>query len=132
MTDNSWQDHAACRGHDTDLWFPERGQVATEAKRICAGCTVKEPCLELGRGEKYGVWGGVSVGFERKRQAMAERKRAVETGERSRMRKRCSACLRTKPLLEFFVDRSRPDGHMAKCKECRTLATKARNIRFTN
>ena len=30
-----WQDRAACKGADADLFFPERGASTREAKRIC-------------------------------------------------------------------------------------------------
>ena len=34
--------------------------------------------------------------------------------------KRClGECGQTKSILSFYVDRSRPDGHMRECKMCR-------------
>jgi len=32
--------------------------------------------------------------------------------------KYCACCQQTKPLKEFYRDRSRPDGHMPACKVC--------------
>lgn len=60
MTSSSsdWRRQAACRGLDPDLFFPERGNAATEAKAVCATCPVTEECYEAGRLEFYGVWGG--------------------------------------------------------------------------
>jgi WhiB family redox-sensing transcriptional regulator len=63
-----WHRHAACRGHDPALWFPERGQSAEPARTICAGCPVQHPChqagLEGGAGYgatgEVGIWGGTS------------------------------------------------------------------------
>jgi WhiB family redox-sensing transcriptional regulator len=62
-----WRDLAACRDRDPELFFPignagpALGQVA-RAKQICAGCTVRAPCLEwaLASGQEAGVWGGTS------------------------------------------------------------------------
>jgi hypothetical protein len=62
----AWMDKAACKGMDTDRFFPETGEgrKASEAKSICAGCQVQEPCRELAvRGADslevdHGVYGG--------------------------------------------------------------------------
>ena len=56
-----WQRLGACREHsDPGLWFPGTGEKAreVEAKRICRGCPVREPCLEWGLSQFAGVWGG--------------------------------------------------------------------------
>jgi WhiB family transcriptional regulator, redox-sensing transcriptional regulator len=64
-----WQVRAACRDTDTDAFFnPDylrgRNKRAREAaaKAICAGCPVREACLEwaLRLGETHGVWGGLT------------------------------------------------------------------------
>lgn len=57
--DLSWQEKANCRGVNPDLFFPERGASTKEAKAVCAGCEVKDECLEfaLRMGEKFGIWG---------------------------------------------------------------------------
>lgn len=34
--------------------------------------------------------------------------------------KRCTSCLQEKPLTEFWADKRRPNGRLAKCKECKT------------
>ena len=62
-----WMEFAACVGHDPELWFPDghgRHDAETrEARAICATCAVQAECLDLAvvRGEKYGIWGGVSA-----------------------------------------------------------------------
>ena len=54
---------AACvtGGHDPDLWFPDRSSHATKAKAICAGCPVKEDCLQYANQHMIqpGIWGGL-------------------------------------------------------------------------
>ena len=41
-----WRELAACRGTDLNLFFPERGESAGPARRVCAACPVREPCLD--------------------------------------------------------------------------------------
>jgi WhiB family transcriptional regulator, redox-sensing transcriptional regulator len=62
-----WQDLAACRTADPELFFPVSeagpalGQVA-RAKAVCATCSVREKCLDyaLATRQPHGVWGGTS------------------------------------------------------------------------
>lgn len=77
-----WQSRANCLGVDPDLFFPERGASTAEAKAVCAGCVVREQCLEyaLANGEKFGIWGGTS-----------ERERRVIRRERARKRAAAAA-----------------------------------------
>jgi len=57
---------AACQGKDPDLWFPEKGQSSTEAIAICEGCPVRSECLEAGKDEAFGVWGGTTPADRRR------------------------------------------------------------------
>ncbi|MET7335891.1 WhiB family transcriptional regulator [Nonomuraea sp. NPDC005650] len=57
----------ACAGADPELFFPitdnEDGPAflqIQEAKAICAGCPIRESCLEDGMDEPYGVFGGTT------------------------------------------------------------------------
>lgn len=52
---------AECLKADPDAFFPEKGELAAPAKRICAHCDVRYDCLEhaLDNSEK-GVWGGLT------------------------------------------------------------------------
>lgn len=45
--ERSWQDYALCQGVDPDLFFPERGASARQAKEVCRGCVVRDQCLEF-------------------------------------------------------------------------------------
>ena len=60
--DQSWRKQAACRGVDPNLFFVVRGQNATDAKAICAGCPVRLQCLDYAVAAyvRQGVWGGLS------------------------------------------------------------------------
>ena len=64
---------AACRGHDTDLWFPARGKIPTEAIAICDTCPIKQQCDQyaMDHGIKVGVWGGVTELTRKKRRGRA-------------------------------------------------------------
>lgn len=78
---DDWERDALCREVDPDLFFPEKGEPSTQAKRICAQCPVRRQCLDkaLERGERHGIWGGES---ERARRAMEHRARVV-AGDRT-------------------------------------------------
>ena len=62
-----WQDDAACKEVDYDLFFyedQERGdrkqERITAAKAICNACPVINECLSWANsvGESHGIWGG--------------------------------------------------------------------------
>ena len=70
-----WQQHAACRGQDPDLWHPSGdGGTARAAMRqaiaICRTCPVQLECLDLGHrvdaahtaynGRGVGIYGGLT------------------------------------------------------------------------
>ena len=63
-----WHREAACREHETQLFFPESGDdcQVLAATRICAGCPVRAECLAdvmawERPGARFGVVGGLSV-----------------------------------------------------------------------
>jgi WhiB family transcriptional regulator, redox-sensing transcriptional regulator len=64
-----WRELAACRGAGLELFFPERGESAEPARRLCAACPVRQPCLDYAITNRitYGIWGGLS---ERERRAL--------------------------------------------------------------
>lgn len=93
MPDADWMGRAACRGMDTRIFFPERGdwRALERAKAVCAGCPVTEECFAyavtgmMGGGAfvRDGVWGGRSGRQLRGSKAA----RAAETRARARERK---------------------------------------------
>ncbi|MFA5891866.1 MAG: WhiB family transcriptional regulator [Actinomycetota bacterium] len=74
-----WQDRAACRSADPNLFFSpqhledrsERRAREARAKEICEGCPVLGACLTfaIDTNEPHGIWGGMNEG---------ERRRSVE------------------------------------------------------
>jgi predicted nucleic acid-binding Zn ribbon protein len=60
-----WHERAACRGAGPTMFFPEIGENARIAKRVCRGCPVRDLCEEYVTGlgglqADYGIWGGKS------------------------------------------------------------------------
>jgi len=69
MTDyaTDWRATGACLSADPDLFFPIAtgflaGRQITEARQICAGCRVRQQCLDFAvrTGETHGIWGGTT------------------------------------------------------------------------
>jgi WhiB family transcriptional regulator, redox-sensing transcriptional regulator len=60
-----WRDRAACAaaGVDPEWFFPEPGQRATRARRICARCPVASACLAdaLATREEHGIRAGLTA-----------------------------------------------------------------------
>lgn len=75
--DEKWRDSAVCAGVDPELFFPEIGQPARAARRICASCPVQTECLEtaLRLGDVYGIWGNTSRGERRVRRMPSQTRR---------------------------------------------------------
>jgi len=70
----SWHADAACRNHDTSLWFPAVGEPTAPAKAICAGCPVQGDCQEYAAGLEdvpAGVWAGESFRGRKKARRIA-------------------------------------------------------------
>ncbi len=62
-SDVSWREDALCAQTDPEAFFPEKGASSSDAKRVCAGCDVREQCLAfaLRHDERFGIWGGLST-----------------------------------------------------------------------
>lgn len=60
----SWWERAACRDLARDVFFPGENETHqyVEARRICAGCPVRDECLDdaLATGERFGMRGGLT------------------------------------------------------------------------
>lgn len=69
-----WQQDAACRDADPDLFFSSDEGDREEAMRLCASCPVRLECLEhaLDSREAYGIWGGTD---EQERKRLLRRRR---------------------------------------------------------
>ena len=72
--DTAWMAKGNCRDEPPARFFPSDGVGVDIARRICASCPVKEPCLEYALEQRvdHGVWGGAS---ERERRRILKRRR---------------------------------------------------------
>jgi WhiB family redox-sensing transcriptional regulator len=77
LTNQTWRQHAACRGVEPDIFYPATDEEAEVAKAVCEVCPVRQPCLEyaLSSRERDGVWGGATE-KERRRILRQRRKTA--------------------------------------------------------
>ena len=71
-----WNDQAACRGLDPEIFYPVSEEEAETAKSVCAQCAVQPACLEhaLGSRERDGVWGGATE--KERRRIIRQRRRS--------------------------------------------------------
>lgn len=76
--DADWMADGKCHELPPSIFFPSDGVGVEVARKICAECPVKEPCLEYAMYHRvdHGVWGGTS---ERERRRMARRRRLLGT-----------------------------------------------------
>lgn len=58
----AWFEQALCHGTGDPSFFPERHHSSQRAKRLCADCPARLPCLEMALADPslVGVWGGTS------------------------------------------------------------------------
>lgn len=85
---SDWAADAACRGMDTNLFFP-KGTVDRDARRkieaakkVCAECPVRRQCREVAVGELYGVWGGLTPEDRGVRMPRSGREEPVRVADR--------------------------------------------------
>lgn len=69
--DDAWRAKAACKGMDTNLFFPTKrlnenkglgsNVAVSKARLICAGCTVRKECLDFAFNNciTFGMFGGI-------------------------------------------------------------------------
>jgi len=74
--ETEWMQRGLCREIPPAVFFPSDGVGVEAARRICANCPVKEPCLEYALAFRidHGVWGGCS---ERERRRILKRRRVA-------------------------------------------------------
>lgn len=104
--DLPWQLRGLCAETDPGAFFPEDGEPAGPAKRVCRSCPVRAECLDyaLSTGQEYGVWGGMSEQERRQLKPAADGQPAerrclkglhVMTTENTGCDGRCRACRRS-------------------------------------
>ena len=75
---SEWMATGNCRVEPPATFFPDDGVGVEIAKRICADCAVKLPCLEYALENRIdeGVWGGTS---ERQRRRILKKRMSYGT-----------------------------------------------------
>lgn len=70
-----WEDSAACRGAEPDVFFAPGGTQEHRAKVVCRSCPVRWECLAyaLRHRVEHGVWGGLT---DRERRKLLNRARS--------------------------------------------------------
>ena len=84
----NWRSASACVSADPDLFFPISAKGPGEkqiahAKMICAGCRVRQECLEFAQTHNltYGIWGGTTP-EDRQRERRRKRRAAASAAKR--------------------------------------------------
>lgn len=60
----------ACSADTADLFFSDNPFEQQRALRLCARCAALVACRQLGKNERFGIWGGTTAsdrGFQRTR-----------------------------------------------------------------
>ncbi len=57
-----WMSVAACRGMDTEQFYPPRGGDVAGPRAVCADCPVRQECRDyaIAHGDPFGIWGGTT------------------------------------------------------------------------
>lgn len=79
-----WRSQSSCSDQDPELFFPigttgPAVEQADAAKRICAGCNVREECLEfaIASNQDAGIWGGLTEDERRTLKRARQRRRRL-------------------------------------------------------
>jgi WhiB family redox-sensing transcriptional regulator len=84
LVSGGWQSEAECLGSDTEVFFPERGDRAVDAKDMCQRCKVARQCLEYtlltvpNSRDDIGIWGGLS---QRERAKIRKATKQIENND---------------------------------------------------
>jgi WhiB family redox-sensing transcriptional regulator len=62
-----WVDDALCAQTGMEMFFPDHGESARPAKKVCVVCPVKTACLEFALKDSTlaGIWGGTTAADRR-------------------------------------------------------------------
>ena len=62
-----WHGRGLCVGQDPELFFPSHCAPGTNARKICAACSVRNECLNYATAaDEFGIWGGLDQQERRK------------------------------------------------------------------
>lgn len=91
--DTEWLESAICKGKHIDFWYPpldvpNASSYYDVGRQLCERCPVWNECLEYGREETVGMWGGLTP-LER-RVLLGGRGTVAPHGSVTRYRQGCS------------------------------------------
>lgn len=114
---------------DPDLWFPEGGTNARQAKAVCATCPLIEPCRRHGlEHEHHGIWGGLSEKDRQKVRRQMRPVREVPTVRRTRpSRQRTPMPHGTSRGYQRHL--RNPELYGSPCAECLAAAQRDKRVR---
>ena len=123
---SGWQDEAACRGVDTNLFFPENADVDDQVLALCENCPVKDECRDYGVVyEEWGIWGGLTASQRRRvRKEFGITLSQAVTLRRAPYHENCGTNAGYQGLMRYYE--SHPYDKKIKCDYC-TLAHKEYN-----
>jgi WhiB family redox-sensing transcriptional regulator len=62
LVETSWKSRAGCIEVPAALFFPQVERVSHAVAEVCAGCPVREECLEYAiDNNELGIWAGTSA-----------------------------------------------------------------------
>ncbi len=78
-----WMAQGNCQDEPPSMFFPSDGVGVEVARRVCATCPVKSPCLEYALRNRidHGVWGGTSE--RERRRILRQRRLATQSTART-------------------------------------------------
>ncbi len=113
----AWHRDAACRGQDTSVFFRDdrKGQARTAAATWCAGCPVREPCLQVAQAipEQFGVFGGLTA---RERDQLRRQARQARQAGRPRQAARTERAERDRAEAEAERRREETEVELAAAR----------------
>ena len=85
-----WQEDAACRSTDIELFFSVEDEDQRAALEHCRNCPVQQECLQyaIENREMYGIWGGMQ---ESERRSIIRDMRRRERENRERRKQQSTA-----------------------------------------
>lgn len=136
----SWQDGALCAQVDRAVFFPPKGYVADDARRICAACPVQPACLDYALELEYapgqegvqGIWAGLDEderGAERAARGLPEPVRPKPETVIPALKRCAGPCGQLLVLAEFHSKAGEADGRARRCRDCTVADTAARKAR---
>lgn len=95
----NWREESLCVNKNLDFWYPplevsNQDQYYAIAREVCHICPVWESCLNDGKNEQWGMWGGLTP-IERSVYKSTPKKTALKahgTPIRYRQGCRCTSC----------------------------------------